>query len=346
MYIRTKATASAFASPAFLLDVPARPAAPNFGIDYASEATAEAITSEYEYAGNEAMTSAVTGSGSTLPLVPGTNVYFHKKGTASQFASEVQTLVVSARQAAPVYTIDYASVKTNENVPSSDEYASHSDMTGAVSGAGVNLDLTPGTIIYFRTKHTNSAFKSMPYELVVPIKPEIVSAVGDTMEGNFFAVSLDFNTTSTDGFNLSDLETTNAGLTDMGQLVIEVTPAAIGPVTVKIVANAVNAGNFASETLVTYFKGKVSALRDVLTAEGSLRIYPTPVNDMLNVETIRNLSLPLEIRLLDCNGMIALQQKMFTPKTAIDMNGYPAGLYILLAVDADGNAFTCKVIKQ
>jgi hypothetical protein len=346
LYIWVEATASSFASTMQTLDVPARPAAPVVTIDYIMEETAEAIPSTIEYSLNAAMTSPVSGINTVLALTPGSGLYLRYKATASTFASALLHLAVPARPAAPAYTIDYASVQTTENVPSEEEYATHSDMTGATSGAGVKVDLSPGVTVYFRIKSTASSFASAPYELIVPARPEILAEVGDTLESDFFLATLDFHSTSTDGFGLSDIETVNAQLTDMGELTVKVTPEATGLVSMKIVANALDAGNFASVTRSTYYKKNVSAMRNILSAESSLRVYPAPVRDILKVETIRNLSLPLEIRLLDCNGMVALQQEMFSPLTTIDMSEYPAGLYILLAIDADGNALTCKVIKQ
>jgi hypothetical protein len=345
LYIWVKATTGSFVSDMQTLDVPERPETPAVTIDFLQENTAEIVPATVEYSTQADMTSPFSGADTVLALTPGSDLYLRGRATASDFASGIQHLIIPPRPAASVYTINFVWVKTNENIPVTEEYAAQPDMTGAVSGTGTRLDLTPGETVYFRVKSTDSSFFSLPYELAVPPKPKILSEVGDTVESDFFQAVLDFHTTPTDGFDLSDIEMVNAQLTSISEFTVKVTPGETGQVSMKIVANALDAGNFASETLSSYYRN-VTAMRDVLSAEGSLRVYPSPVKDVLKVEAIRNLSLPLEIRVLDCNGVVTLQQKMFDSQTTIDMNSFPAGLFILLAVDAEGRALTCKVIKQ
>ena len=184
----------------------------------------------------------------------------------------------------------------------------------------------------------------MPFMLTVPLKPEIISGVGDTMEVAFFEAAFDFHTSS-DGYDLSDIETINASLEDLGNLTVKVTPVTVGPLSIKIAANALDAGNFASEMLTTYYSGIVS-IPEVLNAAGTIAVFPNPVRDMLKVEVSGKLNLPVHLLLIDNNGNLVWQNKLSAVQIVIDMNQYPGGLYLLEAIDAQGNVLTCKVIKQ
>jgi hypothetical protein len=52
----------------------------------------------------------------------------------------------------PVYTVNFATSKTNEIVPVTDEYSYNPDMSSPHSGTGAAIDLQPGQTVYFRTK--------------------------------------------------------------------------------------------------------------------------------------------------------------------------------------------------
>jgi hypothetical protein len=75
------------------------------------------------------------------------------------------------RMPTPAYTIDFPNERTAQAVPSSDEYANNSNMTGAVSGSGSALSLTPGQNVYFRTKASGEFLASYVQTLSVPTRP-------------------------------------------------------------------------------------------------------------------------------------------------------------------------------
>jgi hypothetical protein len=77
----------------------------------------------------------------------------------------------TARMPTPTYTIDYTNKRTAQVVPSTDEYANNSGMTGASSGNGSAVTLTPGQNIYFRTKASGENLASYVQTLSVPSKP-------------------------------------------------------------------------------------------------------------------------------------------------------------------------------
>lgn len=72
----------------------------------------------------------------------------------------------------PNYVVDFATETTDKVVPPTDEYAYQSDMTGAISGTGNKLTLTPGRDMYFRTPSDGSSFASEVQHLMVPLRPD------------------------------------------------------------------------------------------------------------------------------------------------------------------------------
>lgn len=171
LYFRTKATASSFASQTRFLDVPNRPATPNFTINYAEERTVQIVSSEYSYASASDMSGAVLGTGSYIDLTPGSNRYFRRNATSSSFRSAVQTLSVPSRPATPSFSIDFANETTVENVSSNYEYSASASFASKTSGINQQVVLTPGSNIYFRHAATSSAFQSGTQTLTVPGRP-------------------------------------------------------------------------------------------------------------------------------------------------------------------------------
>ncbi len=168
LYFRHMATESGFLSGIQELLVPGRPASPGYGIDYINETTDVAVETDVEYSTHPDMNGAVTGTGAPVVVIPGEDLYFRIRSTGSSFASEKFTLSVPGRLAAPSYTIDYVNERTNEAVPSTDEYTTLPDMSGLASGSGSPVLVYPGEDLYFRTRATSSVFSSEIQTLDVP----------------------------------------------------------------------------------------------------------------------------------------------------------------------------------
>jgi len=110
---------------------------------------------------------------------------------------------VGIKLPSPTYTINYSTHKTNEVVPSTDEYSYSPGMSPAYSGTGVQLPLIPGQDIYFRTKAQGTNLQaSYVQHVVVPVKPSIaVYAIDYTNEKTTqnvtsdvqYSTSLDFS---------------------------------------------------------------------------------------------------------------------------------------------------------
>jgi hypothetical protein len=344
LYFWVKETASSFASLTQHLTVPARPSTPAFTINYQTESTATAVPTDCEYANNAGMTSAVSGTGSTIPLTPGSTLYFRKKATSSQFVSAVQTLVIPVRPATPAYTVNYSIEHTAESIPVTVEYSASADMSAPNVGSGSTLGLVPGTDLYFRVKYTPSSFASSVFLLSVDQRPVLTTAATDTVNAGFTA-AIDFHQSVT-GFAADDIEVTNATVTHTGGLNIKIDPVATGDVTVKVVANAVSPGNFASDVFKTYYKVLTSSGPGIERPVGSLLVYPSPFDHVLYLDITRDITLPVDLKILNGSGAAVIHKILVSSKSALEMEDVPAGLYILKAIDADGKEISCKVIKQ
>jgi hypothetical protein len=345
LFFWVRSTPTSFYSWVYHLVVPARPATPAITVDYMNEQTS-AIAATMEWADNSSMESAVSGTGAPVPVTPGTDLYIRTKSTASSFASEIQHLTVSQRPATPAFTIDYVSEKTAEVVPAGDAFSASADMSGSTAGEGAAITLNPGNDVYFQVSPTASSFSSGIFHLMVPARPVITSEVGDTITGAFFTATVDFHGDAT-GFTAAGMEATNAEVTLTDPLTIKVVPVATGEITIKVKANAIEAGNFASAVLTTYFKEIIiSGIPDVVDLKGAVKVYPSPVTDLVTVEAGKNFVLPAEIMIIDGNGAVTVRKTMLTSSVTLDMSGSAHGLYILKAIDASGNVVTGKVIKK
>jgi len=71
----------------------------------------------------------------------------------------------------PNYSVDFINEETNKIVPSTDLYATNASMTGAVSGIGKKITLTPGQNKYFKKKANGDTLASNIQMLTVPGRP-------------------------------------------------------------------------------------------------------------------------------------------------------------------------------
>jgi hypothetical protein len=171
VYFRTKASGDMLASDIQHLVVPLRPTASiAFAIDYINEKTVENVSTAIEYSTKADFTSPVSGTGAKVTLIPGQDLYFRMKATASAFASAGYKLTVNARPAAPSVTINYVVESTNP-IASTMEYSTDSTFTVSTAGTGIAITVTPGQNLYFRYKATASAFSSKKFLLVLAVRP-------------------------------------------------------------------------------------------------------------------------------------------------------------------------------
>ena len=152
-----------------------RPSAPEISIDYINEQSVENIGTDIEYNFDNDFNSVNNdGNSSVLSLVPGTDVFLRFKATAQDLSSEIQTLIVPDRPAAPNFTIDYVNETTNETVTNTIEYAESSDFTtNHQTGNGTVANITPGIDLWFRTaaSNTNENFYGESFNLTISGRP-------------------------------------------------------------------------------------------------------------------------------------------------------------------------------
>lgn len=338
LYFWYKAGDSQFRSAVQTLDVPVRPASPMFGINYQTEKTSAYVTSNYEYDDSPDMSTPVTGTGVYLNLTPGTSIYFRRKADLSNFCSAVQELVVPQRPAGPVVHIDYENVATSEIVSTGQLYSLNSNMSGSQRGIGNSVDLTPGSDMYFQSDYSDNSFKSSVYHLEVPSRPAIVSSVGNIMNGTFFIASLEFNA-DTAGLGKDGLQSSNAEIHQDG-LNILVEPLAVGEIKIKIKANAIQAGNFASEELVTTYNPatKVSEFTDEY-----ILIYPNPATRALYLEVDKSY-LPAKLSILNLQGAVVYFKELHENLNKIDISGLNKGVYLVKVGNLKGELYAKKIV--
>ena len=166
-------TYNQFKSEAFFLEVPARPAAPVFTIDFFNSQTTEDIPASVLHDG-------VPGGNKPLLLNPGHDVNFQvaaaepNQGNPGNFAGEVFTLVVPDRPATPAFEIDYIKEQTTEIVPDTVEYRINYSPT-IQQGEGTPVSLQPGTTVSLGYVATVTHFRSLEQNLMVPGRPQAPS---------------------------------------------------------------------------------------------------------------------------------------------------------------------------
>jgi uncharacterized repeat protein (TIGR02543 family) len=174
-----KGTASSpmqrFATEISELNVPDRPEAPAFSIDFTNEATIEMIPDTYEFASNSTFTTGLnSGTNNSLEVNPGINLWFRKKASNQEFnfSGNSQALTVPARPSGPMYTIDYQNEATNEIIPTTVEYNSDNNFaTPNQLGDEQIIAISPGTNYYFRYASTLTNFSSTSTLLHADARP-------------------------------------------------------------------------------------------------------------------------------------------------------------------------------
>jgi len=146
LFFRNKATASAFISSIQSLDVPNRPAAPVYQIDYATEKTSQAVPATVEYSTHSDLSASSSGSGSAITLTPGTDLYFRTKATGSSFRSSISTLQIPVR---PSLVYSGAATVTLPTI------TMRADLTAAMTGFDLtDLSVTNGIAQNLRENNT------------------------------------------------------------------------------------------------------------------------------------------------------------------------------------------------
>jgi hypothetical protein len=281
------------------LVVPARPVAPDVSVDYQSETTSQNIDSTMEYSFSALFSNHVAGNGNKVAILPGQNLYFRIRATASIFASVVDTLMVPGRPQSPVFTINYTERTTNEVAGENIAYTYKADFSDASFGEGKPVVLEPLNTLYFRKIADYASFKSEISQLKIPDRNFLGYSGPDTItEEKFrmYAMLIDLSYT----FDLSDLLVINgtAGNLKAGN-VFDIYPDTRGPVSVMIRPNSIADSTFASNEVVVYFNRTITGITD--ESLDNFSVYPNPSKDGIIYLSTR-LNKPFSVNLYTSNG--------------------------------------------
>ena len=329
LYIRTKATASAFRSLIQTLDVPSPPATPNYQVNYATKKTSTAVATTDEYSTHADMSASSTGTGATLTVTPGTDLYFRTKSTVNSFHSAIQHLLIATQPAAPLLHIDYENENTVETVGSTIEYAATADMSAATTGTGVKLAISPGQDVYFRVISTGSSFASQNYLLDVPARPILVYTGQDTVTSKTITMQATLDA-GTAGFDLTDLSVTNGTARNLRTgNTFDLVATSVGDVEVFIPFNKIGGASFVSNEVKVYYKELAGVDKE------EYHIYPNPSNNgIFYIQAEEDLSCTVEV--YSDQGVIIKTVIINSGNNQpINLQGLSKGVYILKISSAE-----------
>ena len=125
--------------------------------------------------------------------------------------------------AAPAYTINYATEKTNEVIPTTVEYATDAAFTtGRMDGTGAVIAVTPGTNLYFRVKATATTPAGVVQTLTVAARPVAPAVTADDTANTVAGIdgTMEF---STDGTTWTTYNAATPNLPDLtGKVALQV----------------------------------------------------------------------------------------------------------------------------
>lgn len=93
----------------------------------------------------------------------------------------------------------------------------------------------------------------------------------------------------------------------------------------------------ATEVSSLYTNNSLTA--ENFTVENKIKLYPNPVNDILNIKTSGTVK---SVEIFNTSGAKVKEENI----TAIDMKKLPAGMYMVKITDSEGKTITKKVIKN
>ncbi len=77
-----------------------------------------------------------------------------------------------------------------------------------------------------------------------------------------------------------------------------------------------------------------------------MNIYPNPVSEVLNIKTLGECQLPIEVNIYNINGGHIIQESITRIEDIIDVSFLSQGFYILKFVNKNGQIEIFKIIKN
>ena len=87
------------------------------------------------------------------------------------------------------------------------------------------------------------------------------------------------------------------------------------------------------------------AVNDEETEMSSIKLYPNPANDELNVDLGDNLIYGSTIQVFDVVGKVMFSQKVYQKILKVDISKFPSGMYFLIYSNLE-NRFSAKILKN
>jgi Secretion system C-terminal sorting domain len=97
-------------------------------------------------------------------------------------------------------------------------------------------------------------------------------------------------------------------------------------------------------SLCYFDSNRAGIISTISIEEPIISLYPNPASDMVNVE-IENLEGNATIAMYSFSGALIYTKIITDSKTAIDMSGYEAGIY-MVTITTDTQHKSIKVVKQ
>jgi hypothetical protein len=167
--------------------------------------------------------------------------------------------------------------------------------------------------------------------------------VGDTTTLAKFNIDIKFPSVVS-GFTIEDFILTNASAQNLtGTYKVDIIPATPGIVTVNILANAVPAGNFASEQFKTNYKKSTKVSANV--SNSAISIYPNPAGNYFYVENTGKLETAIRVEIFNSLGSLLISTLVENSTNRIDIQNLPVGVYFVKLKNGDTSQ-TIKLIKE
>lgn len=91
----------------------------------------------------------------------------------------------------------------------------------------------------------------------------------------------------------------------------------------------------------------VTAIKEISFPQLSIKAYPNPTSEYLNLELSEPVNENLEISMFDVNGKLLMKKKMVANKQKIKMKSFAAGSYLLKIATSDNLSYsTFKILKK
>jgi hypothetical protein len=94
--------------------------------------------------------------------------------------------------------------------------------------------------------------------------------------------------------------------------------------------------------IVDWLMYGASGTAEVPTVKKDILVAPNPARDFVNIGMLNKMK---EVRLINSQGQVVFHQDVNNIKTRIDVSQLPAGIYIVQAITADGQAVTKMMVE-